>query len=114
MAVGSVIIKLTANTYPIGVFASGAVGSATVIPETTVSVDGVSATGHVNDSLLIWGTIDTNQSPDWNPISEAQSPGWTNVSDSQTSGWADVNTSQTPNWGSVNDTGTPNWTQIAA
>jgi len=39
----------------------------------------VSATGQVG-SPLVWGNVDTSQTPSWGGIDTSQTPSWQNVS----------------------------------
>jgi len=39
---------------------------------------GVEATGAVSQ-LLVWGPVDTSQTPDWTIISDSQTPNWEEV-----------------------------------
>ena len=43
------------------------------------SVAGVSATG-IAGSFLVWGEVDTDQTPSWGAITTSQTPSWQNVS----------------------------------
>jgi len=66
-ALGAVAINARCFVYPTGVQATGQVGTVTVITKANVSVTGVSATGRVSRPL-VWGLIDTAQTPSWVPI----------------------------------------------
>jgi hypothetical protein len=89
-AVGSAII-ITNSVIPVtGVSATGTAGNVFVKCGVTVDVTGVQATGYVNDNLLIWSLIDTNQTPDWTGISDGQTPNWTPVNDSDSVTWTQI------------------------
>jgi hypothetical protein len=48
-----------------GVLGTTALGTATVNAGAKVYPTGVSATGYVNSTVLIWVTIDDYQNPNW-------------------------------------------------
>lgn len=43
-----------------------------------VTVDGVSATVSVG-SPLVWGSVDTAQTPEWVALSTSQTPSWQDI-----------------------------------
>lgn len=66
-ALGETDAQADTNAQPTGVSATGAVGSLTLAGDATVYLTGVSAQGLVSRPL-VWGLIDTSQTPNWLPI----------------------------------------------
>jgi len=56
-------------------------GNVTVVEGsgTTVNVTGVEAQGQTNVFTLVWGEIDTNQTPNWTDVTTTQTPNWTEI-----------------------------------
>lgn len=89
---GSVSLRIEGNVFPVGVestiqigdisvrnvnyigvsglVAAGAVGTVEIDAKANVSLTGVFAVGYVQRPL-VWGIIDTAQTPNWQPIAEA-------------------------------------------
>lgn len=78
-ALGSETATGDANIAVTGVAGTSALGTAIGGGGATVTVTGVSATGSVN-TVLVWGVIDTSQTPNFSAISTSQTPNWQNVS----------------------------------
>jgi hypothetical protein len=67
------------------------VGSVTVAANTDVFVTGVSCQAQVG-TVLVWGVIDDNQTPNWQNITDSQSPNWAVVNDGNTVTWTQITT----------------------
>ena len=61
-----------------GLTATASVGTTTVVGIANVSVTGVSATASTGNEL-VWGEIDSSQTPAWSVISGSQTPGWIDI-----------------------------------
>jgi hypothetical protein len=94
-----------------GVSATGAVGTATAVGGSKVTLVGVQAAGIVA-TPLVWGLVDDSQTPNWQPVNDTQSGVWTTINDAQTPNWQAVNDSQTGNWVQVVDGNTVVWVEI--
>ncbi len=108
---GTVTVTGTAEVYPSGLEATGAIGQVTFALSIVVNVTGVSgtmelgtvvasggatatptgvyATGEIGQ-VNVWGQIDDGQVANWQNINDAQTPTWVAVSDTQTAGWQQV------------------------
>ena len=85
--VGSTTVLTNVILSPTGVSAASGIGSVQI--NHTISVEGVSAEGLVNNAT-VWSVIDTSQTPDWSEISTSQTPSWSEVSTSQTPDWSEI------------------------
>jgi len=66
------------------------------------AADSLSATATINvypvgvqiyvliGDVLVWGSIDDNQNPNWQNIGNTQSPAWTVINDEQSPGWTNL------------------------
>jgi hypothetical protein len=52
-------------------------------------VTGVEAIGTIG-TVLVWGEIDDNQSPNWQDITSIQDPLWGTVNDTQDPDWQNI------------------------
>jgi hypothetical protein len=75
-AIGSATAVTNSNLSVTGVSAASGVGSVQV--NFAFSVDGVSAEGIANNAL-VWSVIDTSQTSDFSEISTTQTPDWTKI-----------------------------------
>jgi len=63
------VTQTTSNTVPItGLVATTAIGSSSATGGATASVTGVSGTCETNGFTLVWGLVDTSQTPNWKDI----------------------------------------------
>ncbi len=58
-------------------------------PNVVVTVNGIAADGSVG-TILVWGLITTDQTPNWVSIDDSETPGWSDINQSQTPGWNDI------------------------
>ena len=108
-AVGTVTTR--SSYYVTGVSATASLGSVVISAGAKVSVTGVQATGSIT-SVLVWGQINDNQTPNWVDVNDSQSVTWSAISDTQTPNWQVVNDAQTVTWVQVSDGNTVTWVQI--
>jgi hypothetical protein len=109
--VGTVNVTGTANVFPTGVEATGAIGQVSFSLSIVVSVTGVSGTMQLGDVVAtggatalptgvqatgligdvnVWGQIDDGQNANWQNVNDTQTSNWNVVSDTQTAGWQEV------------------------
>ena len=70
---------ITNNTLPITLgAATGSVNSVSIIAEANVFPTEVNSIGVLGD-ILVWGLIDTSQTPNYSTISTSQTPNWSEV-----------------------------------
>ena len=69
--------------------ATSQLGTATVDAEAKVSVTGLELTSAVG-TVLIWGEVDDDQTPNWSEINDGVSDGWSTIDDSQTPNWDEI------------------------
>ena len=67
MGLGEVEAEAGANAVVTGVAGTISLGSVAVNSDANVYLTGVSAVGRVSRPL-VWGLIDTSQTPNWTPI----------------------------------------------
>jgi hypothetical protein len=67
------------------------VGTAAVSAAANVNVTGVQATGYIA-SVLVWGIINDNQTPNWQTINDSQTGTWVQVNDGNTVTWVEIPT----------------------
>ncbi len=72
------------------------------VAEAAAAADSLSATATINvypvgvqiyvliGDVLVWGSIDDNQNPNWQNIGNTQSPAWTVINDEQSPGWTNL------------------------
>jgi len=66
-----------------------AVDSVTVVAKANITPIGVSSTFAVGP-ILVWGEIDTDQTPSYNEINDGQTPSYSAVSTSQTPNYTEI------------------------
>lgn len=108
-AIGTVTTQ--SSYYVTGVSATASLGNVVISVGAKVSVTGVQATGSIT-SVLVWGVINDNQTPNWVDVNNSQSVSWSAISDAQTPAWVAVNDAQTVTWVQVSDGNTVTWVQI--
>ena len=84
-ALGTVSVTAVSNvsTSVTGLLGTSALGSVTVTTgsgaDVSVNVTGLSGTASLG-TVLVWGLVDTAQTPNWLAISTTQTPNWTRIS----------------------------------
>jgi hypothetical protein len=81
---GTPTLKCDNNIVPDGQQMTSGVGQATTVAKSIVQVTGLGATVDVG-SILVYGEIDTSQTPNYS-----------NVDTTQTASYSDISTSQSP------------------
>jgi hypothetical protein len=66
-------------------------GSVVVTGRANVFPTGVQGNGYVT-SVLVWGIIDENQTPDWVPVDDSQTSTWVQINDGNTVTWVEIPT----------------------
>ena len=74
-----------------GVSATGSIGTVTFQAAANVTLTGVQATGYIT-SVLVWGIIDANQTPNWVQVNDSQTVTWVQVNDGNTVTWVAIPT----------------------
>ena len=89
--VGTVTVELVTPVAVTGVEGTGEVGTVVARAGSNVAVSGVQATGIVA-SVLVWGEVNTNQTPNWQAVNDAQTPSWVEINDGNTVTWVEIPT----------------------
>jgi hypothetical protein len=65
---------------------ASATAAITVLRTANVYLNGVQLYVYIG-GVLVWATVDDNQTPNWQNVNDNQTPNWQNVNDMQTPGW---------------------------
>ena len=68
MALGEETVTADANTNVTGNAGTGQLGTVAIVAKAGVNVTGVQGTGQTQTFTLVWGEIDTAQTPNWTEI----------------------------------------------
>jgi len=87
---GQISVKGENNISVTGYQIDSSVGAMTTVAAAFVQPAGVSMTAGLGN-ILIWGEIDTDQTPSYGQIDTSQTPTYNDISTTQTPSYANVN-----------------------